>query len=159
MVCPQGMWGQIWRSYRVISQQQSIADVISSPIKGQQLPLCVRLPHNKCLWPLLLPEDFQLRASLKISLILGKIISGSGMLFVPLGKGKTFKQREYSSQLSIPLCFTGKVRGSRRMGLSPCTENTSVFTLQVPLLQNTHVFPVASKLSTSCAISAGRRKE
>lgn len=48
--------------------------MISSPIKGQPLPLCVRLPHNKCLWPLLLPEDFQLRGSLKISLILGKIV-------------------------------------------------------------------------------------
>lgn len=83
----------------------------------------------------------------------------SGVLFVPLGKGETFKQREYSSQLSIPLCFTGKVRGSRRMDLSPCSENTSVFTLPVPLLQNAHVFPIASKLSTSCAISTGRCKE
>lgn len=141
MVCPQGMWGQIWRRCRVISQQQSTADMISSPIKGQLLPLCVRLPRKKCLWPLLLPEDFQLRGSLKISLMLGRIVSGTGVLFVPLGKGETFKQREYSSQLSIPLCFTGKVGGSRRMDLSPCSANTSVFTSPSSIAAEHTCFP------------------
>lgn len=124
--------------------------MISSPIKGQPLPLCVRLPHDKCLWPLLLPEDFQLRGSLNISLMLGKIVSCSGVFFVPLGKGETFRQREYSSQLSIPLCFTGKVRGSRRMDLTPCSEKTCVFTSPSSIAAEGTCFP--SCFQTQCIL-------
>lgn len=134
--------------------------MISSPVKGQPLPLCVRLLPDKCLWPLLLPEDFQLRGSLNISLMLGKIVSGSGVLFVPLGKGETFRQRECSSQLSIPLCFTGKVRDSRRMDLSPCSENTSVFTSPSSIAaEGTCFSQLLPNSVASCAICTGRWKE
>lgn len=73
--------------------------------------------------------------------MLGKIISGSGVLFVPLGKGETFEQRDYSSRLSIPLCFAGKIGGSRRMDLSPCSENTSVFTSPSSIAAEHMCFP------------------
>lgn len=98
-------------------------------IKGQPLLLWVMLPSNGCLWPLLLPEDCRQRGPLKISLMLGKIILGSRVLLAPLGNGETFKQRGYSSQLSIPLHFTGEERGSRKTDWSPrWSENVSVFT-------------------------------